>query len=410
MRKKARMMMVNWCAWRMTCSLAPRPSPRWISALCLSNRPIGYTCNKYSTVRCKELKQIFDLFDERGQGELRHAQIKDILEEARFLGDDPSQTHDDYAEQILQRSDVDESGGLNFEEFISDAWISTLTMSHFGPKKPPRSLQEARGLNPSKSLGGGGDYCALNPDAHVWDGGLRVIKEWNHRNSTIAAEEAEAQRRLQEAKEADIQRQRRRHGSFYGVEDKCFICIFGFLEQMALIRSVCRVATKYNWLTRTPSLWTRLLLANTHPSTHPHLYTRLSLLRLLNFPAEAPEAVLLDDSHYGDEDVHAVVRSLSTRLRVLGLSGAVRVTDKTHQYISLYCDRIEELDLRRTSISIDQEEMGEMCEPEADKPESGSSCREVDVLTMFRTNHPQLKSYETVLGRNEFDSPEAMQF
>ena len=76
---------------------------------------------------------------------------------------------------------------------------------------------------------------------------------------------------------------------------------------MALIRSVCRVATKYNWLTRTPSLWTRLLLANTHPSTHPHLYTRLSLLRLLNFPAEAPEAVLLDDSHYGDEDVHAVV-------------------------------------------------------------------------------------------------------
>ena len=60
------------------------------------------------------------------------------------------------------------------------------------------SLQEARGLNPSKSLGGGGDYCALNPDAHVWDGGLRVIKEWNHRNSTIAAEEAEAQRRLQE--------------------------------------------------------------------------------------------------------------------------------------------------------------------------------------------------------------------
>ena len=42
--------MVNWCAWRMTCSLAPRPSPRWISALWYALR--SYPVVKHHLLVC----------------------------------------------------------------------------------------------------------------------------------------------------------------------------------------------------------------------------------------------------------------------------------------------------------------------------------------------------------------------
>ena len=57
---------------------------------------------------------------------------------------------------------------------------------------------------------------------------------------------------------------------------------------------------------------------------------------------------------------------------------------------------------------IPREEMEGMCEPEADKPESGSRPKAVDLLRLLIPNHPQLKSYETALKRNGVDSPEAM--
>eukprot|EP00667_Euglena_gracilis_P004581 EG_transcript_4607 len=300
-----------------------------------------------TSTRMRELKDIFDLFDEHEKGELRLPQVLDLLRELRFVGDDPSLTQSDYAKRILQCRDLDGSGGLNFEEFVSEPLFLNLTKRDFGAKQPPRSLQEARAQHPV-------DECIqFAPDTYLWDRSGRPVLEWRERNARLAAAAAEQQRREEEARQAEIARQKRLHGSFYTVKDTCLISVLEFLHLLELV-PLSAVSTRLRRLARNTALWPRLPLSSTSPDTHPYLYSRIALLRLLDFPEALPHGLDMSWTRHTDDDLLTLVCGLSSHLRVLRVAGAASLTDKCAEGIALYCDQLEELDVSTTQMDVDK--------------------------------------------------------
>ena len=91
---------------------------------------------------------------------------------------------------------------------------------------------------------------------------------------------------------------------------------------------------------------------------------------------------------YGLESCSADTVATESTLSSSGSRSSTAATDSM--------DESEEIDAEGFCESVvPEEEM--VCEQEEDKPESGSSSKEVDILTMLITSHPQLKPYEAIL-------------